>query len=212
MNLRKNKYGTPVVAVSEHAASILDSAWQEAFEDLDDEWKLKDEMKEALHKSRWLQTELQDKGLQQLLKKIVSTSRNTSFQDTSVTEQEQVLQQIKESNPAFAAFLDKAMVTAGILERQGRDANAPVEEWLQNTHDGPLNVSLKPLPRRQQMYTAIDRNNIGRQGKDDSNEEETTTSSEDDSEDDSSNGDDDEESASGESSASVEWTNYGYSI
>eukprot|EP00977_Amphora_coffeiformis_P025926 scaffold23140_cov178-Amphora_coffeaeformis.AAC.1 len=70
VNIRKNKYGVPVAAAPEKAVSFLDSSWQEAFEDLDDEWKLKDEMKEALHKSPWLQTELQDGGLQHLLTNI----------------------------------------------------------------------------------------------------------------------------------------------
>eukprot|EP00977_Amphora_coffeiformis_P000677 scaffold145_cov173-Amphora_coffeaeformis.AAC.18 len=158
-------------------------------------------MKEALQKSPWSQTELQDGGLQHLLTNIVSASKNTSYRDNSVTEQEHLLQQTKESNPAFAAFLDKAMVAAGILERQGKDAHSPVEEWLQKTHKGALNVSLKPLPRRPQMYSAIDRKSTGRQVKDDSEQEETSSSSDDD---DSENDSSDEESASADNSSSNE--------
>ena len=184
----KHKYGAAVAALPLNPTKILDSSWQEAFEDLDDEWKLTGEMKEALHKSPWLQTELQDGGLQHLLTKIAAASRNTSFQNVTVTEQEQVLQQTKESNPAFAAFLDKAMVAAGILVREGKEADSPVEEWLKKTHEGTLNVSLKPLPRRQQMYTKIERTNAGSQSKD--GEEEAVSSSEDSEE------DSDEESAS----------------
>lgn len=164
----RNKYGVSIAASStsssptaKSSVPVLDSSWQEAFEDLDDGWKLTDEMKGALHKSSWLQKELEDGGLQHLLRRIVSASKNTTTYDNRMTEQESLLQQTKESSPAFATFLDKAMVAAGILERQGKVAQSSVEDWLRNTNEGPLNVSLKPLPPRQQMYTAIHATNSG---------------------------------------------------
>ena len=112
-------------------------------------------MKGVLHNSSWLQNEVQDGGLRHLLIKVAAASHNT-VQDGK-TEQEILLEQLKESNPAFAAFLDKAMVVAGILERQGNEADTNLEQWLEQNTSCPLNVALRPLPRRQPMYRSIDR-------------------------------------------------------
>ena len=154
----KNKYGGEVNASWKQTLDSLDpSDWEEAFEDLDDGWKLTTAMKDALHKSSWLQDELQDQGLRQLLVKVVAASQNTTLSGGSrriQTEQEQLLQQLKESNPAFGAFVDKVMVIAGVLEREGKDADSILEEWLSTTKP-PLSVGLKPLSRRQPIFKPI---------------------------------------------------------
>lgn len=173
----------------------MNDSWQEAFEDLDDGWKLTSEMKEALHGSPWLERELQDEGLRQALCRIVSASHNVvgshhhhrgiNVDTANETEQEQLLRQKRTSCPAFAAFLDKAMVVAGVLERQGKEADTNMEEWLEqktNTQ-GPLNnVSLKPLPSRQRPPTflpVVARKNGGMQ--DEGSSEDSETSSDEDS-------------------------------
>lgn len=154
----QNKYGGEVNASWKQTLDSLDpSAWEEAFEDLDDDWKLTTAMKDALHKSSWLQDELQDQGLRQLLVKVVAASQNTTLSGGSrriQTEQEQLLQQLIESNSAFGAFVDKVMVIAGVLERQSKDVDSNLEEWLSTTKP-PLNVGLKPLSRRQPIFKPI---------------------------------------------------------
>ena len=143
------------------------------------------EMKEALHNSMWLQAELQDEGLRQLLIKVVTASRNTSHDSRRSnnacriiqTEQEQFLQQIKDSNPAFATFVDKAMVVAGALERQGKDADCNLQDWLSAKSEGALlNVALKPLPRRQPAYKPIPENELQDDNSNVSNAEDDSTS------------------------------------
>ena len=199
----KNKYGVfeenPSVA---RQPALLDGSWEQNFEDLDDGWKLTAEMKGVLHNSPWLQNEVQDGGLRHLLIKVAAASHNT-VQDGK-TEQEILLEQLKESNPAFAAFLDKAMVVASILERQGNEADPNLEQWLEQNTTCPFNVALKPLPRRQSMYRSIDRpinppQNDG--GEDDSSCDEEESSTEDS---DSGGGEIDDSSSSSESSSEEE--------
>jgi hypothetical protein len=125
------------------------SSWMENFEDLEEGWMLTDEMKEELHDSGWLASELQDQGLQKLLQTIVRGSANVSRHGDGATEQEQLLWHSKDRNPAFAAFLDKAMVVTGVLVRQGHDAKPALEEWLQKSSEGPFDVTLALLPKQQ---------------------------------------------------------------
>ena len=161
----------------------LDPDWEEAFEDLDDGWKLNAEMKNALHQSSWLGTELQDEGLRHLLVQIVSASRNTTRHGGTQTEQEILFQNMKDSNPAFATFLDKAMVVAGALERQGTDADCHLEEWLQSKSEGPLNVTLKPLLRRQPAFQPVQTAKLAKEtmiGEDEMNNSDESVSSSDD--------------------------------
>lgn len=155
-------------------------------------------MKDALHDSAWLKTELQDGGLQNILAGIAGASHNVSHLGSNSGEsvQEQLLRQTKMSNPAFATFLDKAMVIAGALERQGKDADGSMEEWLDKETEGPLHVSLKPLPCRPAAFVpsedaAARPSHNGKVKDETSNDEGTSKGS-----------DDDDDSEAGESSSS----------
>jgi hypothetical protein len=130
-------------------------SWMENFEDLEEGWTLTDEMKEALHRSGWLNGELQDQGLQNLLRTIVRGSANVSRNADGATEQEQLLWHSKDRNPAFAAFLDKVMVLTGVLVRQGHDSKPALEEWLQKSSEGPFDVTLKLLPKQERHAEQI---------------------------------------------------------
>ena len=199
----RSKYVSRLDALSPPAATIGDATnWEERFEELEDGWKITNEMKEALHNSPWLRSELQDPGLRALLTQIATASNHVSRSGGNQTEQEDLLQNLRGNNPALASFLDKTMVLTGIMERQGEQAQVPVEEWLQANSDSnqPLNVTLKPLPRRKAMYSAIasPRDEDESSSSDDNNHSSSEEDSDKDSEDDD---DDDSSSANSEESS-----------
>jgi len=142
------------------------------YDDLEPGWKVTDEMANGMRNSIWLRQELSDPGLQHLISQVVSASscvaapgkkgghRNnrkpggSSMSTVPTTPQERLLDDLKYSNPQFKLFLDKLLVTAGVLEvqqdqgsnsNQGFDLNA----WLQSASAGaPHQLQLKPLHRR----------------------------------------------------------------
>ncbi|GAX13645.1 hypothetical protein FisN_14Lu344 [Fistulifera solaris] len=92
-------------------------------EDREEGWIITSEMKTRLQTNDWLRKELRDAGLRQLLVQIyeapnvVSKKKRHGF--NAQTEQEQVLEKIKEENPQFKSFLDKLSLVAGVLEYPG---------------------------------------------------------------------------------------------
>ena len=122
---------------------------RDAYEDLDDEWKITDEMKQRLGSSEWLRQELSDGGLRHLILQIYGASNVVASSRSTETEQECLLEQLKSDYPRFERFMDKLLVLAGALERQGQDAERPLNEWLGDEGNDDVNpLLLKPLPGR----------------------------------------------------------------
>jgi hypothetical protein len=137
-------------------------------QDLEPGWKMTDEMRNAMRESSWLRQELADPGLQHLISSVVHASsilptsakhgrfrtnrRESGFGSLPTTPQEQLLAQLKLSNPQFRLFIDKLLVTAGVLEVQQPQFDLKV--WLQgNDCDSPP-LQLKPLQRRPVQLVA----------------------------------------------------------
>ena len=126
------------------------------FEDLEDEWKITDAMKEAMKQSTWLREELSDLGLQQIIQQIASASKNVMGRNninSQETFQEGLLNQFKSENPQFKSFLDELLVLTGVLEEHGEVTKKdPAETWPQEgekKHATLRPLVLKPLPSVQ---------------------------------------------------------------
>lgn len=145
-------------------------------DDNDDEtveigWKITRDMMDSMNQSQWAKQELQDGGLRQIIYEIESASNTVS--QSGKTGQEETLERFKNKYPNFRGFLDKLLVTTGVLERQNESEDMTI--WLRRSEDdlGPL--ALKPIPRRGQaiIQPTIMNNNTS--------SDEGTTSSDDDS-------------------------------
>ncbi len=118
-------------------------------DDLDEDWKITAAMKESVNRCDWLKRELQDSGLRQLITQTVAASR--IVQRNGKTEQENVLDNNKTTNPMFANFCDKLLVVSGILERQdeGPHNDNDLEDWLNRKPEELGQLVLKPIPRQR---------------------------------------------------------------
>lgn len=122
------------------------------FDDLEPGWRMTDGMVNGMRSSSWLHQELADPGLQHLISQVVSTSSHVATGEKegghhSNRKQERLLDELKSSNPQFKLFLDKLLVTAGVLEvpeDQGKDFD--LNAWLQSDSGSPQ-LQLKPLQR-----------------------------------------------------------------
>jgi hypothetical protein len=119
----------------------------EICEDLEDGWKITNSMLLAMEKSKWLKTELEDAGLQQIIRKIdLSSAITRKFKST--TKKDETLDQAKIDYPRFKIFIDKLLVLVGVLERYGKDNDLDLDEWLEKEElDDSAQLILKPLDR-----------------------------------------------------------------
>lgn len=113
-------------------------------EDLDDGWKVTDEMKKAIENSQWLRNQLQDGGLREVIRQVVASGDGLEQQ------------QPQHRFPQFQVFIDKLLVVAGVLEREA-DTGEPLEEWLEQDwgHDPPP-LSLRPWRRQLPTFPPVD--------------------------------------------------------
>ena len=88
-------------------------------------------MLEALHSSVWLEAELKDAGLRQLIQDVVSASSNVlkNWSNSSITYQQACLGKLQEEYPRFRHFMNKLLVICGLLE-QNHTSNSNSSEWL----------------------------------------------------------------------------------
>lgn len=120
-------------------------------DDLEEGWKITDEMKTVMDTSDWLKKELQDGGLRQVIHEVSSVSDTVAR--GGKTHQEHALEEAKRKYPNFETFIDKLLVVTGVLERQ--ETQDDVNQWLEGDELGPL--SLVPIPRRHwQLLNAPD--------------------------------------------------------
>ena len=134
----------------------------QADEDLGPGWKMTENMLSIMRNSKWLREELADTGLQQLIVKIVSSSKNlvktnrrgysTSHQQfctNETTYREQMLSNIKLQYPQFQLFLDKLLYLTEVYERSDhteKNLKIPKDEWLSMNNQATF--ALRPLPQR----------------------------------------------------------------
>jgi hypothetical protein len=118
----------------------------------DEDWKISSAMTEAMHSSAWLQDELQDESLRQILTSIVNAS-NLVRRHKTTTLQEECMEQLKNASPAFQLFIDKLLVMTGNLQRPATLGDASsLETWLREStsvkhSEGPL--VFKSLPSKR---------------------------------------------------------------
>ena len=89
---------------------------EDAYEDMDEEWKVSPEMLDRINNCQWLREELdRDDGLRCLIHKIVSASPNVGRNRRGLTEQERLLEQLKSQYPRFERFINALLFSAGVL-------------------------------------------------------------------------------------------------
>jgi hypothetical protein len=114
---------------------------------IDEGWKITDDMKEAMDKSKWLHQELQsDGGLRAVLSQMAASSRDNTSESSQA-----ILQDFQERYPTLRVFLDKLLVSAGVLERHEEDDDdeSSMNDFLQrNWVDEPPPLTLKPIFRK----------------------------------------------------------------
>ncbi|KAL7575957.1 hypothetical protein ACA910_000750 [Epithemia clementina (nom. ined.)] len=112
-------------------------------------------MVNAMHSSAWLHDELQDDGLRHLILQVLAASTNVlSRSNSTVTHQQALLSKLQSDHPPFKEFLDKLLLTCGILEQ-----NSVVNSSGNVAAQGPSNtlvtlspLVLKPPPSRQRQH------------------------------------------------------------
>lgn len=111
----------------------------------DDDWKMTNEMVQAMHASEWLRDQLRDDSLRQVITGLVQAP-NVTRRNSSTTLQEDCLDQLKQVSPDFQLFVDKLLVLVGTLQRP--DEGTSLEEWLREP-SGNEPLMLKPLPSKR---------------------------------------------------------------
>jgi hypothetical protein len=214
-NLLKTKNLQQVEATGVVLFPARDQHDERKYEDLEEGWKMTQDMIDSMHQSDWLHNELQDPGLQQIIAEIATASRavidggggsgrkfkhNLPQQqriDEATTHQERLLHKLQGDHPPFKSFLDKLLVLTGVLEVGG--GQAEVNEGAMRQQQ----LVLKPLPPRFVAPTTA-RQSIKNKTDSDAH---TKTSDEqgdgdDNNDDDASSSDSDESSSSSSSSTS----------
>eukprot|EP00986_Skeletonema_menzelii_P016705 scaffold15580_cov130-Skeletonema_menzelii.AAC.2 len=127
-------------------------------------WNINEDMKRMIQHSEWLRKELEDGGLRHLIEQIDAASdveeeddesnsnrrknwgRNTNKNGNhrDLSKRVLTLARTKHSHPKFATFVDRLLLTAGVLtDGGGRDGEANLFE-----EGGVGRLELVPVPRR----------------------------------------------------------------
>ena len=151
-------------------------ASQDSDDSNDDEpgWNITEDMKTRLRDSSWLKKELRDGGLRQLIEQIDGASdddgeKNSSERQmqmrvqrnrgVSVSPRELELARTRHTHTKFASFIDKLLLTAGVLQ----PADGRKSEGIESLLEEPGQLVLAPIPRRK----ACDDSDAGEGGQDD---------------------------------------------
>jgi len=179
----------------------------ESVDDSDDEeygWKISKDMMDRVDNSSWLRKELADGGLRQM----VATIDNADWEESQkkshmknnkkrhhhkmsqiveLSPRELALERAKYTNPKFAKFVDRLLLTAGVLVDNGKDDdNENLIASLLNGSDGfdPSNLTLASIPSKRRTNQVKEDSSINESSSDtnDSDSEETSDSDDNDSE------------------------------
>lgn len=127
----------------------------------EDEWRISKEMMDRLDSSAWLRKELTDGGLRQVIAAIDNANwddqkhekkkrKHFSIDQTrELTPREAALERAKHSNPKFAKFVDKLLLTVGVLVDNGK-ADDDIAALLNNDIDSS-NLTLALLPSKRKL-------------------------------------------------------------
>jgi len=159
-------------------------------------WQITQQMKQQISQSKWIQSELKDGGLRQLIDSIDCASDVEEDDDNSkphggykgqqqkkdnnkISPRVLALARAKHRHPKFASFVDEMLLTAGVLQ-PAAGGNGGGEGMLANILEGqggrgPL--VLAPVPRRGADDSSV--NSESSSSDSDSSEEESDSSEED---------------------------------
>jgi len=148
-------------------------------------WRITKDMMDRIDNSSWLRKELADGGLRQIIatidnaeellngdgnglddcndKKKRGRKRQRLNAVQALSAREAGLERAKHTNPKFAQFLDKLMLTAGVLVQHDSSsisggADGDIEQSLKQLLQGENdlgNLSLPPLPSRRQLNLPV---------------------------------------------------------
>jgi hypothetical protein len=125
-------------------------------EDLAEGWKITKEMMDKMDNCEWLQSELEDGGLRQIIHQVCDSSNAVAHGQN--THQEVSLEQAKAKYPNFGRFMDKLLVLTGVLERQELQDDEELDDWLKRENDeelGPLALVPIPCRKKRKIETPI---------------------------------------------------------
>lgn len=148
--------------------------------DLDEPgWKLSTEMMDRINQSAWLRKELADGGLRQMIREIDVASddededgdgrsawKRRRKDNVAISPRELSLARAKYTNSKFASFVDRMLLTAGIMTRVAGDGTIGglgedvEDEFGDISHGGRL--ILAPVPRRQDNDSIVDKELTGK--------------------------------------------------
>ena len=144
----------------------------------DDEpgFNITEEMKQMIQRSEWLRKELEDGGLRHLIEQIDAASdveeedddnndnnrrknwgrngqqKHKKNGNTEISQRVLALARTKHSHPKFAAFIDRLLLTAGVLT-DGSGQNGEANNLFDGGESGRL--ELVPVPRRGGELVAV---------------------------------------------------------
>ena len=187
----KSKYLPSDLLLRDPLENAIQRRRQASEEDLAEGWKITSEMMDKMDNCEWLQSELEDGGLRQIIHQVCDSSNTVAHGQK--THQQLALDQAKAKYPNFNRFMDKLLVLTGVLERQ-ETQDEKLDEWLNREGDeelGPL--ALVPIPRRKKrlIETLIKDEDVASSNSGGSDESESDESESETSED-SSTGDEDD--------------------
>ena len=164
-------------------------------------WRITKEMMDRIDSSDWIKTELQDGGLRQIIAEIDVADLDQNYPkrkrklnaQPEPTPRELALMRARQSNPKFSNFIDRLLVTAGVLVQGDLSMEEQVVSFLNGNTEEPLGMlALKPIVKKKRqepqesMFREIQKNGSDSDKDDDSNGSSGSGSSDDDSSDDDS--------------------------
>ncbi len=151
-------------------------------------WRITKDMMDRMDNSSWLRKELSDGGLRQMIAEIDNADweKKSEFNSRKkriinpieiLTPRETALERAKYTNKKFSEFLDRLMLTAGVLVENDVQADDKIAALIKGEVDSS-NLSLVAIPSKARpKLTDIDSSPTSPSSSDDSNEDSDEASS-----------------------------------
>lgn len=150
-------------------------------------WRITKEMMEAMDNSSWLRKELSDGGLRQMIAEIDNADwesknepnrnqRRRINQAEIFSPRETALERTKYTNEKFAKFVDKLMLTAGVLVEKEPDPEINAKNFaaLISGDIDPNNLALVSVPSRRKPKLETDNSSSSSSSSNDSDNDESS--------------------------------------